>query len=334
MKRQRVELEDLSSWNNLQLALWKATRGKRQRPDVVNFYQHIDSNLLNLQKQLLNGELPLQSYRSFRIRDPKPRKIVAVSFELRVLHHAIMNIIGANLEKSQIETSFACLPNRGAHRAVKHVQRGLRRFRWFVKIDIEHYFENVDHQCLKDKLNHRFKGREFLALLDAVIDSYQEQPGKGLPIGSLTSQYFANFYLEHCDRFIQKLPDIGGYVRYMDDMIWFTNSRQGARKSLRDVVDFIGCEKLKVKAQRQIQPAWHGVHYCGYRILPYSILLSRRKKRLYLSHLKRWQECWKRGEISASKLQNCYDSIHGSTTIARSAGYRRIVLAKTGLVEV
>jgi len=334
MKRQGVEIEQLACWHNMQLALWKAAKGKRQRPDVLRFFANVDQNLVKLQSQLLSGDLMWQCYRSFRIRDPKPRKIVAVSFELRVIHHAIMNVIGQNLERSQIENSFACLPRRGGHRAVKQVQRGLRRLGWYVKIDIFHYFENIDHQRLKDKLRRRFKGRRFLALLDTIIDSYQERPGKGLPIGSLTSQYFANFYLEQADRYIQQYPGIGGYVRYMDDMIWFAGSSQVIKKSLEDVVEFIEEEKLKVKAQRQMQPSRHGVQYCGYRILPHSILLSRRKKRLYKKHLKRWQTSWMAGEISSLKLQNCYDSIHGSTTIARAAGYRGIVLAKLGFIDV
>lgn len=334
MKRQKVELSELLRWNNLQLALWKAAKGKRQRSDVALFFQDVDKNLLRVQKQIFTGELDLLNYRRFWIRDPKPRKIVAVSFELRVLHHAIMNIIGESFEKSQVETSFACLPNRGTHRAVKHVQRGLRRFRWYVKIDVEHYFENVDHQILKNKLRRRFKGKQFLALLDTIIDSYWEHPGKGLPIGSLTSQYFANFYLEQCDRFILELPDVGGYVRYMDDMIWFAQTRKHMHNSLRKVEKYIGNEKLKLKPQKQIQPVWHGVQYCGYRILPYSILLSRRKKRLYLRHLRHWQSAWRAGDISAQKLQQCYDSIHGSTSIARARGYRRIVLAKLDLPDV
>lgn len=278
MKRQHVGLDQIAGWENIQLALWKAARGKRQRPDVVHFFKNVDENLIELQTQILSGDLPWKSYRSFQIHDPKPRIIVAVNFTLRLVHHAIMNIIGSNLERSQIETSFACLPNRGTHRAVKHVQKSLKHFKWYVKIDIEHYFENIDHQLLKNKIRRRFKGKAFLALLDSIIDSYQNHPGKGLPIGSLTSQYFANFYLEQCDRYIQKFDNVGGYVRYMDDMIWFANTRESIKNSLKNVVDFIANEKLKVKAQRQMQPAWHGVVYCGYRILPFSILLSRRKK--------------------------------------------------------
>ena len=334
MKRQGVELETLAGWENLQLAVWKAAKGKTGRPDVVCFIQNIDENLAELQEQILNGRLPLQQYRSFRIRDPKPRKIVAVGFKLRVLHHAIMNLIGQNLERSQIDSSFACLPGRGVHAAVLRVQRGLRCAQWYVKIDIEKYFENIDHSCLQEKLRRRFKGGGFLALLDAIIDGYWERPGKGLPIGSLTSQYFANFYLEQCDRFILQLPETCGYVRYMDDMIWFCRDRQEARYSLEKVVDYLAEENLRVKESRQVQPVRHGVQYCGFCIQLHRILLPLRKKRSYRNHLKKLQEMWKHGWISSIAMQRGYAAVHGITSSAQSIGFRRSVLAQIEEVDV
>ena len=329
MKRQHVDLQQLASWDNLTLALWKAARGKRQRPDVVHFLANYEARLAELQDQILNHQLPLGRYHCFQIKDPKPRKITAVSFELRVVHHAIMNLIGENLEKSQIANSFACLPGRGAHAAVQRVQRG----QWCVKIDIEKYFERLDHALLKEKLARRFKGWHFLRLLNAIIEGYQEQPGKGLPIGSLTSQYFANFYLEGADRAIERMPETKGYVRYMDDMIWFCHDKPSARQSLAKAVELLEGERLTVKPQRWVQPVSLGVHYCGYRILPRRILLSRRKKRAYKKYLERWQGRWQAGEIDALGLQRGYDAVHGITTLAASRGFRRAVLARMAGVD-
>lgn len=334
MKRLFVDMAQLASWDNLTLALWRASRGKRHRPDVARFLASTDQHLGQLQQQLLQLQLPLDHYRRFRIRDPKPRNIVAVSFELRVVHHAIMNLIGKSFEKSQIHNSFACLPGRGVHAAIKPVQKGLRRSNWYVAIDIEKYFDNIEHERLKKKLRRRFKGNQFLALLDGIIDSYQVKPGRGLPIGSLTSQYFANFYLERCDRFIQQLPETSGYVRYMDDMIWFCNSKQQAKSSLERVTALLEEEAQKVKPGWQIQPCKHGVHYCGFRILPHSILLSRRKKRNYRKHLLRWQHAWNAGDISALELQQGYDAVHALTYPARALGFRRSVLARSESVDV
>lgn len=333
MKRLRVDIAQLATWDNLNLALWKAARGKRQRADVIRFLNDYEVNLTALRQQILQGRLPLDRYRCFRIKDPKPRKIVAVSFELRVLHHAIMNRIGASLERSQIHTSYACLPKRGVHAAAQQVQKKLRRAQWYVKIDIEKYFEHIDHQRLKAKLARRFKGQAFLSLLTAMIESFEDAPDQGLPIGSLTSQYFANFYLEQTDRFILQLPEVKGYIRYMDDMIWFCDSKAAAKASLTQVVEYLQDERLTVKLQRQIQPCSHGVLYCGFRILPHQILLSRRKKRSYRDHLQRWQSKWQNGKIDALSLQRGYDAVHAITWPARSLGFRRSVLAKTAVIE-
>ncbi len=333
MKRQYVDLDRLASWDNLNLALWKAAKGKRRRPDVIQFIAAHEANLSQLRKQILDLQLPLDQYRCFQIKDPKPRKITAVSFELRVVHHAIINLIGENLEKSQINNSYACLPRRGAHAAVQRVQRGLRRGQWCVKIDIEKYFEHIDHQRLKEKLACRFKGQGFIMLLDTIIDSYHELQGRGLPIGSLTSQYFANFYLERCDRFIEQMGETLGYVRYMDDMIWFCHDKHSARNSLEKTINMLEGEKLTVKSQRWVQPTYQGVNYCGYRILPYRILLSRRKKRSYEKHLQTWQAKWNESMISSLELQRAYDAVHATTWLAHSRGFRQTVLARTQGIE-
>lgn len=333
MKRLRVAIADLAGWQNLQLALWKAARSKRNRRDVIEYLRNGEDNLLNLQRDILNGTLALKRYRQFMISDPKPRKIIAVDFELRVLHHAIMNLIGTSLERSQIDNSFACLPGRGVHRAICKVQRGTRRAHWYVQIDIEKYFENIDHALLKKKLRRRFKGQEFIELLDCIIDSYQDAPGKGLPIGSLTSQYFANFYLERVDRMIQGFTGVSGYIRYMDDMVWFCHDREVSRKSLAKAIEEIGAEHLLVKSNRTIQPVSHGVSFCGYRVLPHRILLSTRKKRSYRDGLGKWQMKYTNGEISSLNLQRAYDAVHGVTTGADSLELRKKMLAQMEICD-
>lgn len=334
MKRLAVSLDDIACWDNLNLALWKAARGKRSRPDVARFLGRTEYNLCLLQHQLQCGKLDFQQFRRFIIRDPKPRDIVAVGFALRVVHHAIMNLIGSNLERSQIPTSYACLPGRGVHAAVQRVQRGLRQAQFYVMIDIAKYFENIDHRLLKAKLACRFKGKPFLGLLGDIIDSYSVRPGVGLPIGSLMSQYFANFFLEKVDRHILDMPETRGYVRYMDDMIWFCPDRCSARHSLHRVRERIEIDGLTVKVAPQIQATGRGVGYCGYRIFKDRILLSRRKMKSYAINVKRWQERYSNGEISPLELQQGVAAVHGSTLPASSLGFRRKVLGRMGDIEV
>ena len=334
MKRVHIDMDVLAGWENLNLALYKAARHKSFRTDVAIFMADADSRLRCLQQQLMDGTLSLGRFRTFRIRDPKPRKIVAVPFELRVVHHAIMNLAGPCLEKSQIFNSYACLPGKGVHKAARRVQQGLRRRNWYIKIDIEHYFENLSHDLLKNKLVMRFKGTRFLDLLHGIIDAYAEKPGKGIPIGSLTSQYFANFFLEKFDRFLEQLPESAYYCRYMDDMIWFTKDKSDAWSSLEKAVAVLAKEDLNIKPAYQIQPCRPGVSYCGYRILPFLLLLSRRKKRGYRNGLKTWQKKWETGQISALKLQQGHDALLGTMTGTRSRGFRQSVLNGIEFMEV
>lgn len=334
MKRQRVELSQIGDWNNLNLALYKAARGKRNREDVAQFLRNPDEKLRVLQKQILNEELDVGRYRSFTIHDPKRRKIIAVSFPLRVIHHAIMNLIGGNLERSQIENSFACLPKRGVHKAVLSVQKQMRRAQFFVKIDIEQYFAAVDHNLLMEKLACRFKGNGFLRLLQKIITGYQDSSGKGLPIGSLTSQYFANFYLENIDRSILQLSETCGYARYMDDMLWFCQTRSATRSSLAKVKEGVSKLGLQIKQTPQIGRCAQGVTFCGYRIRRNRILLSRRKMKRYRTYIEKWQQSYLQGEIDGNKLQQGYAAIHGSLMPADSTGFRRKTLATIGRIEL
>jgi hypothetical protein len=334
VRRQRVEIGEIAEWNNLQRAVWKAARGKRLRPDVAAFLARADQNTIFLQKQLLDGELDWTQFHCFTIRDPKPRKIVAVDFQLRVVHHAIINRVGWNFERSQLAGSFACLPGRGVHAAVLKVQDGLRRAGHFVQIDIAQYFANISHARLQEKLAQRFKGEDFLLLLGAIIDSYEDAPGKGLPIGSLTSQYFANFFLEKLDRHLSALPAVSGYVRYMDDIVWFCDTKHDAHSSFLQAEHLLAGEGLSIKPNPLRQRTKEGTTFCGYRICPERILLGTRKKRRYIHHLRKWQYLYGMGEVSAVQLQQGYDAVHGSLYPAATLGFRQKVVENLGWVEV
>jgi RNA-directed DNA polymerase len=195
MRRVRIELADIAAIPNLAEATLRASRGKRERPAVHAFLGDLEANLGHLANAILTGRAPRGEYRCFRINDPKPRRIHAACFPDRVLHHAIMRLAGPVLERAMPDTSFACRPGKGSLAAVRATQAAVRRFPWYVKIDVSGYFEHIDHAILLDLLARRFKGASFLGLLERVLLTYQSAPGRGLPIGSLTSQYFANHFL-------------------------------------------------------------------------------------------------------------------------------------------
>lgn len=165
MRRKCITLGEIADYSNLSLALHKAAKGKRYRGDVQHFMQHPEANLNRLGADILQGKLPYGRFRSFPIRDPKPRIIHAACFEDRIFHHALMNHASPVLETAMLPTSYACRPGKGVHQAVKQVQSNLQRFPYYGKVDVNAYFASIPHEKLLAVLLTRFKGGELLAQL-------------------------------------------------------------------------------------------------------------------------------------------------------------------------
>jgi retron-type reverse transcriptase len=335
MKRAAISLESIAAFDNLVQAAYQAARGKQTRDEVKRFFQYFDDNINQLARDIRNGQTPYGQFRRFAIRDPKPRLIHAACFEDRIFHHAVMNLAGPVLERALTPTTYACREGKGSHAAVRQVQHHLRRFPWYVKIDIQHYFDQIDHACLYELLQRRFKGRDFLALLWRIIGCYQVTPGKGLPIGSLTSQHFANYYLDGLDRYILEQLSACAQVRYMDDILWWCDSHEDARKTLGQVCAYVANERLlTVKANPQINRSSHGVSFCGYRITPGQMRLSRRRQRRYQERRWEWELAYAEGRIDALMLQRGYDAVHAITLPADSTNWRRENLRRYPALEV
>ena len=156
----------------------------------------------------------------FRILDPKPRLIHAPGFPDRVLHHAIMAHAGPVLDRGLVDDTYACRTGKGTLAAVQRACAQAGRFAWFAQIDIRAYFASIGHERLLALLQRRFRDRDLLALLRRIVGAHQPTAGCGLPIGTLTSQYFANFYLNGLDRLLLEHMRVRGYVRYLDDAVW------------------------------------------------------------------------------------------------------------------
>lgn len=324
MKRTRITLAELASFDNLALAAWKAARGKRQRPEVRRFFEHFDASIAGLAADILSGAAPSGEYRSFLIHDPKKRLIHAACFADRVLQHAILNRAEAVFERSLVPSTYAWRPGLGVHRAIKQVQVNLRRFPWFAKVDVDGYFPSIDHACLKTLLARRFKGDDFLALLDRIIDSCPAAPGKGLPIGSLTSQHFANHYLDGADRFLLGHPLACAHVRYMDDIVWWGRDRDTVRQVLAELRTWLAAERLlQVKETIAINCSERGLTYCGARCLRGALRLTPRKQRRFRQGCRQWEAAWLAGQIDELALQQGYAAVHAATLHTDSAGWRK-----------
>jgi retron-type reverse transcriptase len=228
----------IASFRALIAAAKRAVKGKRAKPGAAAFMANLERETLALERELGSGRYRPGRYATIEIRDPKPRMVSAAPFRDRVVHHAVCAIIGPIFERGFVFDSYANRAGKGTHRAVRRYERFRDCFAHVLRCDVYRYFPAIDHETLKADLRRRIACRRTLALLDRIIDGSNLQepvqlyyPGdalftpferrRGLPIGNLTSQLFANLYLDGCDHFCQEVLRAKGYVRYVDDFALF-----------------------------------------------------------------------------------------------------------------
>lgn len=217
MRREIGLFRELHLWDNLGLALLKTLRGKRDRGDARVFLDGMPGSLEVIADRLRTGRGPEGRFREFIIHDPKKRLISAPCFADRVLHHAVINVCEPVFERWLISQTYACRTGLGLRAAIREAEKWVNRKAWYLQMDVKHYFETVPRQLLLAKLERLFGEPEMLRLWQAIVFSYRPGVGRGMPIGALTSQHLANFYLGFLDRFIKEELRIRGYARYMDD---------------------------------------------------------------------------------------------------------------------
>lgn len=230
--------------DNLRAAWREARRGKRYRRDAAAFALDEERERRALVQALRSGRWRPAGFRVWPIRDPKPRLIAAAPFRDRVVHHALHRVIAPHIERGFRPESYACLARRGAHRAVIAFQAALRRWPVVARLDARRYFLEIRWPIVRSLVARRVADRGVLALVDAVLasgagvyadpavlsivglrDAYTPEPAKGLPIGALTSQLFANQYLDGLDHFAKRSLRVAAYLRYMDDVVLFGPDR-------------------------------------------------------------------------------------------------------------
>jgi RNA-directed DNA polymerase len=226
----------ICDWENLRLAHRKAARGKRGKRAAATFEYNLADHLLELQDELVTRTYQPGAYHSFYIHDPKHRLISAAPFRDRVIHHALCNVTEPIFERSFIYDSYANRVGKGTHRALDRAQAFARRFRYVLQFDVEQFFPAIDHQILWATLARQIYDPDVLWLVDQILASgvgvLAEEYNmryfpddtlldalrlRGLPIGNLTSQFWANCYLNPFDHFVKQELRCRGYLRYVDD---------------------------------------------------------------------------------------------------------------------
>ena len=261
-------------FENLHNAYLRARKGKRYAADVMKFSIRLEENLIDLQNHLIWKTYEPSPYRYFTVYEPKERLIAALPFRDRVLHHALCNIIESIFERSMIFDSYACRVGQGVLAGVNRTTEYLRRARrkwgrvYCLKGDITKFFPSIDHEALKRIIRRRIACPDTMELIDCIIDSSGSE--RGLPIGNLTSQLWANVYLNELDHFCKETLQVKKYLRYMDDFVIFHPDKKFLQEALQEIRIFLDDNlHLSLNAKTQIFPVGpRSVDFLGYRIWP------------------------------------------------------------------
>lgn len=319
MKRQGNLFPMILDRDNLLLAFRKAARGKVTRRPVVAMRENLDQELAAIASALADGRMPGGTAEQFLIHDPKRRVITAPCFHERVAYHAIINVCEPVFDRWLIDDTFACRPGRGREAAVLRAATFATRWPRRARLDVRHYFNSVPHDQLLRMLSKRFKDRRLLNLFEEIVRGFRGSLGKGLPIGSLTSQHFANFYLGWLDRFVKETLRITAYVRYMDDILIWTDSEASLRQTLQRCEEFAS-EVLRLNFKPpNCGPSSRGVDFLGARVFPTHTTLNRRSRRRFGRRVRTLERAWRLGVVSDSELQQRLESL---AAFARGAGVK------------
>jgi len=315
--------EKLTTLYNLELAFHKAAAGRRGRASVAEFERNLEVNLPLLREELVEERYRPGQYVSFHIHDPKKRLISAAPFRDRVVHHALVNMIEPIFERKFIFDTYANRKGKGTHKALDRCTYFMRRYRYVLPLDIRQFFPSIDHQVLLDMLfqvvaDARVQNlcRQIVASgLGVLRDEYEMVyfPGddllsasrpRGLPIGNLTSQFWANVYLNPLDQFIKRQLKCRAYLRYVDDMLLFSNDKHGLHAWRQAVIDFVAGLRLTVhENSAQPRPCRVGVPFLGFQVYPDHRRLKRRKVVHARRRLKALAARYQAGQIDSEKVR-------------------------------
>ena len=349
MKRLGRIWPDVTSFENLLKAYHKARKGKQSVPAVAEFTLNLETELLSLQQELIEFSYQPGAYRLFTIYERKKRQIAAAPFRDRVVHHALMNIIEPAIDRRFIFDSYACRQGKGVHAAVNRYQGWSQHYPYVLKMDIERYFPSIDHAILKEKLRHYLKDRFVLNLLDKIIDTAPEECGRadffyfpgddlltpiqsttGLPIGNLTSQFFANLYLDAVDHFIKEQLGVCAYLRYVDDLIILGRDKAKLHIIRESIRDRLAEDRLRLHPRKaHIYHACRGIDIFGYQVFPHKRKLRNDNGQAFYRRLRKMARHFREGRLDLQDIHPRVRSWIGHAIHGDTEGLRKKIFAST-----
>lgn len=332
MRRSGNIFNEFCSFSNLLLAYKKAKKGCRKNHETARFGFHFEKELLALANELKDSSYQPGNFRYFMVNDPKKRTIAVAPFRDRVVHHALVNILEPVYEPCFIYDSYATRKNKGTHAAILRAQAFLAKNRWFLKMDIEKYFDSIDHHILKTLLQRKIKDSKFLEILFRIIENGGDY-GKGLPIGNLTSQFLANVYLNGFDHFVKDHSAIRHYIRYMDDFVVFTDDKIFLKTIKSTIEGYLQAKlKLRLKVKSTVlNHRQHGLSFVGARIYPRVIRIHPKTLRRSKLKLKQRKYELKNEQVAEEKYVAALNSIHAHLSFFSGTTFRNQIFEQASV---
>ena len=345
MKTYNNLYHEIYATSNLMLVWKKAAKGKINKDYVKEFGSNLLTNLFDLQNELKTKTYNPKPLKVFILRDPKTRKISISDFRDRIVHHALIEIIEPIFDKTFIYDSCANRKDKGNlfaikrfYNFIKKVSRNGKLNGWFnknsikgycLKADIKHYFDTVDHDILLNIIKRKITDKSIICLIELILNNFNSKiNGKGMPLGNLTSQFFANVYLNELDYFIKHKLKSKYYIRYVDDFIILHNSKEQLETWKYEINKFLRVNlDLELHSEKsKIIPILRGIDFVGFRNFYRYRLLRKRNIRKFHIKLKEFNKKYYNKEIN---YDNIYDSMEGWTANAKQAntyGLRKTLL--------
>jgi len=346
MKTYKHLYPQVYDFENLYLAYRKARKGKRGRLQPATFERVQEDELLNLQEELQTFAYQPGPYHSFHIHDPKKRLISAAPFRDRVVHHALCRVVEPIWEKRFIHDTYANRLGKGTHRALDRTQAFARQHEYALQCDVRQFFPSIDHAIIRKEFTRLIHDENVIWLCDQILksgegvlseeyemywfegdDLFSAQRPRGLPIGNLTSQFWANVYLNDLDQHVKRELKCKAYIRYVDDFLLFSDNKQELSQWRDQIIRKLAGLRLTLHEEcAQIFPTSTGIPFLGFRVYPEHRLLKTRKAIRFRRKLKHLMGNYSNGLLDFSKLDQIIQGWIHYAGYADTWGLRRSVL--------
>ena len=312
--------EHIVSVENLFSAWREFKKGKTKKPDVIEFALNLEDNIFALRYELILGKWICGGYVKFSIKDPKPRIIHKATVRDRVLYQAIYRVLYPIFDKTFIFDVYSSRKEKGTHAGIKRLNMFLRKLSgnynkpvYALKCDIKKFFDSVDHEVLLDLLKQKIDCPETLSLLEKIIDSFHKTPGKGLPLGNVTSQIFANIYMNSFDWYVKMVLGAKYYIRYCDDFVLVSDNKETLCNNTLHIASFLNKNlKLTLHPNKiEIRKLHQGIDFLGAVLLPYRIVTRTKTKRRIIKKSNKLLLEFQEGKITKDRFSQSISSYLG-----------------------